>query len=170
MAFPPPFTGTWGAYKEELTGWHQRVGAACTSLILLAGGNPVSLSPDPRGCLFEGGEWQGAPLARISWVGGEHQIVGLWPLDRETLLRWRQGCLGPATIDKAASCGGAQPPGPWPPWPPSFPRASVNGAKPQLSPSHSGQCPPQLSCTRHHCPRAAEVRRCTSLCCSTSQR
>lgn len=50
-----------GGHKKELSGWHHRGGAGCVGLIFLAGGNPVPLSPDPGGCLSEGGEWQGAP-------------------------------------------------------------------------------------------------------------
>lgn len=40
-----------GRHKEELTGWHQKDGAGFVGLIYLAGGNPVPLSLDPRGCL-----------------------------------------------------------------------------------------------------------------------
>ena len=54
--------------------------------------------------------------------------LGLWT--EGTLLAWRQGCLGPATIDKAASCGGARLPGLGPPGLPPPPGLSVNGAKP----------------------------------------
>ncbi|KAI5236149.1 Cytosolic Carboxypeptidase 4 [Manis pentadactyla] len=45
--------------------------------------------------------------------------------------------------------------------------------------SAPGQCPPRLSCARHHCPGAAEARRRASVgatplggpfCCSPSQR
>lgn len=96
-----------------------------------------------------------SPLARRAWVGLRAPDSESGPSLRteRTLSGWRQGCLGSATTDKAASCGGAQPPGPWPPWPPSSP-----GAKPQQSPSHSGQCPPQLSCACHQCPGPAERR------------
>lgn len=56
---------------------------------------------------------------------------------------WRQGCLGPATIHKAASCGGAQPPGPWPPWPPSSPRGRGSSASLPLRtmPPTAALCP-----------------------------
>ena len=57
-----------GSQFEELAGWHQRGGTGYVGLIFLAGGNPVPLSPDPRGCLSEGGEWQGAPWTEeLGW-------------------------------------------------------------------------------------------------------
>lgn len=117
----------------------------------------LSFVPRSQGVSLWGWGVAGSPLARTA------PGVGVRAPDSESLA-WARGqrghCWGGgrATIDKAASCGGAQPPGPWPPWPHSSLRA-----KPPLSPSRSGQCPPQPSRARHHCPGPAELRRCASL-------
>lgn len=83
-----------GGHKEELTGWHQKDGAGFVGLIYLAGGNPVPLSLDPRGCL-RGWGVAGSPLARAGRVGGEHHIVGPWPLDRGNIVEVEAGLPWP---------------------------------------------------------------------------
>lgn len=148
-----------GGHREDHAGWHGAGvgrGGLCGSHFS-GWKKPCPLSPGPRGCLSGGGEWQGAPWPE------QPRGWGVRAPDSESLA-WARGqrghCWGGgrAPIDKAASCGGAQPPGPWPPWPHSSLRA-----KPPLSPSRSGQCPPQPSRARHHCPGPAELRRCASL-------
>lgn len=158
-----PVGGGVGAGTQRGAGWLARGGsgvglAVWVSFFWLK--ETVSFVPRSQGVSLWGWGVAGSPLARRA-------RVGVRAPDSESLARacgQRGHCWGggraasapplltklPAVVEPSRQALG--PLSPAPGLPP--PRA----AKPQRCPSHSGQCPPQPSCARHHCPGLAERR------------